>query len=82
MFRPTPGKLARSTSREHRVPPAKETERSRQDAGAPVLTGDRPTIMLTSRQNRIHPSGENMMFNNLLFFSMYSLFLVRSPEEF
>jgi hypothetical protein len=42
----------------------------------PPMSGKyaRPTIPRVSRQIRIHPSGETMMLNNLLFFSMVSLF--------
>jgi hypothetical protein len=38
--------------------------------------------MPSSGLNRIHPSGERMMFDNLLFFYMVSMFTARSTEEF
>jgi hypothetical protein len=42
----------------------------------PPLSGKlaRPTIMRASGQNRFYPSGESMIFNNLLFFDVFVVF--------
>jgi hypothetical protein len=45
---------------------------------APPMSGKvaRPTIMLAFRQNRIHPSGDPMMFDNSLFFNVFAVFVM------
>jgi hypothetical protein len=72
-----------SSDRRSGIPARHRAVETRLRFDVPPMSGKyaRPTILRVSRQNRIHPSGETMMLDNLLFFPWFRCFREDQPRN-